>query len=853
LALQKQIHVYSLDTAFFYNENEVKIQKNMNKLYIHRNKLKKILKKSNDDIKFKKISLHISKTNKRLVKLKEKICLEFTKNNKLRILNSEKITSRNIVSIFESTLTRTIKIPVNTLTKDIIIVQTYFFDIIKDIILNGFLLDGEKYICFTASAGQIRTKKTVFIKQSTLNKHTDSLMCGLTRNIINELGGININKYLAYLALSNSATDVWQDFNISKSIVVDDMETKVKGIVDFIDDVTYKITRKKMNVDITHTDGCGMMLPSVNNKSFMVRLPWIKGLLVPFDFRKFIIQNNTDSKIKDIYGKEWDILKDDIEIIFTKSQFKMYKYYKSWKNYCSNFIKHECQAGKCNEEGSFTNDAKINYQMLQTLTDMTDEELREIASMTIDNIRNINTDKRTMFRVLGVTRNNTNKNYIQQAIEIYPNILRDTYSKDILRQTKKSIVKHGRSGRLDIKGKYAFICPDLYAFCEYLFMKNKNPNGLLKDGEVYCNIYRDEPKLDCLRSPHLYREHAVRNNVIDSIKDEWYVTGGLYTSCHDLISKILQFDNDGDCSLVIADRTLISVAERNMKNIVPLFYNMAKAGGWIINNSIIFEGLKTAYTGGNIGAISNDITKIWNSGNVDLNIIKLLCMENNFTIDYAKTLYKPERPKEIKKLITKHTNVRVPHFFMYAKDKNKHSVEKINDSVVNRLEKLIKNEGIKFNVSNVGKFDYQILSNMKNVNLDIEIIELYEYLDLKKFSMMNNKKDIENYAFVYQDIRNKILELNPDIYYVVAVLVEYLYKVKNMKNKTTLWECFGDIIVNNIKNNIRKRYLYCDSCGILEERMVNNQKYCVKCQKENDKEKRRKWWKKSHTRPSEKT
>ena len=25
-------------------------------------------------------------------------------------------------------------------------------------------------------------------------------------------------------------------------------------------------------------------------------------------------------------------------------------------------------------------------------------------------------------------------------------------------------------------------------------------------------------KLDCLRSPHLYREHAVRKNVIDNIK-----------------------------------------------------------------------------------------------------------------------------------------------------------------------------------------------------------------------------------------------------------------------------------------------------------------------------------------------
>ena len=635
MALQNQIHVYSLDTAFFYNDSESNIQKYMNKLYIHRNKLKTILDKTKDteDEKIKKINIHISKTNLRLKKLKEKICIEFSKSNGVRTLKQDKITIKNVVSIFESTLTRTINIPTNTLTEDIIIVQTYFFDIIKDIIIDGFLFKGEKYICFTASAGQIRTKKTVFIKQKILNKYSNSLMCGLTIGSINEIGGININKYLAYLALSNSATDLWLNFDISKSIVIDDMETKVNGLVDFIDDKTYKITRKRMDVPITHTDGCGMILPSVNSKSFMVRLPWVKGLLVPFDFKRFIIQNKSNSKVKDIYGKQWDILKDDIQIIFTKSQFKMYKYYKSWKEYCDNFIKYDCQAGKCNEEGSFTNDAKINYQMLQTLTDITNEELEKIASITNNNISTINTDKQTMLRILGVTEYNRNKNYIQQAIEIYPNILRDTYSKHILKQTKKSIVNRGKSGRLDIEGKYAFICPDLYAFCEYVFMKNKKPLGLLQDGEIYCNIYKDEPKLDCLRSPHLYREHAIRKNIIDENKSEWFVTNGIYTSCHDLISKLLQFDVDGDCSLVVADHTIIDVAERNMKDIVPIYYNMAKAGGWKIDNNIIFEGLKTAYTGGNIGAISNDITKIWNSNNINLDIIKMLSMENNFVID----------------------------------------------------------------------------------------------------------------------------------------------------------------------------------------------------------------------------
>lgn len=71
---------------------------------------------------------------------------------------------------------------------------------------------------------------------------------------------MNPNKYLAYLALNNSATDVWKDFDIDKAIVVDDFETDVPGLVDYISDITYEIERKEMGATIPHMDGCGIML-----------------------------------------------------------------------------------------------------------------------------------------------------------------------------------------------------------------------------------------------------------------------------------------------------------------------------------------------------------------------------------------------------------------------------------------------------------------------------------------------------------------------------------------------------------------------------------------------------------------
>lgn len=202
-----------------------------------------------------------------------------------------------------------------------------------------------------------------------------------------------------------------------------------------------------------------------------------------------------------------------------------------------------------------------------------------------------------------------------------------------------------------------------------MIIGDKNPDGLLKNGEVFCSLYGDQEELDCLRSPHLYREHAVRTNKINKEMKRWFITKSLYTSCHDPISKILQFDVDGDKALVCNDKTLVKVAERNMIDIYPLYYQMAKAEAETITNESIYRGLIAAYTGGNIGMISNEITKIWNSSDINLDVIKIQCMINNFVIDYAKTLYKPTTPDSKKSLLSKYARSKVPHFFISAKDK----------------------------------------------------------------------------------------------------------------------------------------------------------------------------------------
>ncbi len=341
----------------------------------------------------------------------------------------------------------------------------------KNLVLDGFLYKGEKYIFLTASAGQIRQKKAVFIKNSAYEKVKDRLTCGLDFETINFYGGVNQNKYLAYLALNNSATDVWEDFDIDKAIVVDDFETDVPGLVDYISDITYEIERKQMGVTIPHMDGCGIML---GEKTRMVRGPWIKGLLVEFPFDKFIQKKcGGEAIVYDIYGDKHDIIAEDIKYIFTKSQFKMAKYYSSWNCYKAKFKNFGCEICYCNIEEDYIPKARINYQMLQTLTDITDDEIGVITKKTIEEIESIGNDYQTTMRLLGAIDYNINKSNFQEALMIYPELFKDQYSRDVLKQTKKSLVKQAKAGRLRVNGHYTFLSPDLYAFCEWLFLGEK--------------------------------------------------------------------------------------------------------------------------------------------------------------------------------------------------------------------------------------------------------------------------------------------------------------------------------------------------------------------------------------------
>jgi len=629
----------------------------------------------------------------------------------------------------------------------------------------------------------------------------------------------------------------------------------------------HKISIENKDVAISFTDGFGLSLK--NMESSMIRLPYIKGLIAYIPrrvFTDYCSKNNISiHKIIDIYGKSHSI--NDIDYIFTKSQFKMWKYYKNitnkngdiiktgWEIYKENFKKYNCNACRCNVEKNVKLNAKTNYQILQTLTtEMTSKEIYKLAEYDINNLNGIGNDIQCMLNILSANPSkNENLSYLQKSLLFYPEMLKDYYIKSLLKNTKNSMINKMRSGKFNINGSYVYAIPDPLACMQWWFTGERNLEklGFLKDNEICCNLFKNGEEVDCLRSPHLDHAHCIRNNIVNADTKKWAKSKGVYIGIKDIMSKFLMYDNDGDKLLVHNNKTIINCAKRFQKKygMIPNYYDMPKASPEQLNKTSLFNGIVLAYHHGNIGTPSNEITKIFTSLNTEstkeeikeaIETAALRCVDVNFTIDFAKTLYKPVIPKHILKKYKKYSRKKVPHFFIYAKGKNQNQVEPIGKCNIDRIFSIVKSKRIVFK-NLLGKYSYKTLMFNPNININTEkakkIINLYKsiheknirklsHIDLNNIDFEEKKKILMQMEYNSNKQRKMFLEIaEKNLEYVTDVLIKSL---RDDINKDTLWKLFGDVIYSNIRNNLKGTKI-CKQCSSRFIPANNKAKYCKEC------------------------
>ena len=473
------------------------------------------------------------------------------------------------------------------------------------------------------------------------------------------------------------------------------------------------------------------------------------------------------------------------------------------------------------------------YQPFQTISrdNFTDEAIGKLADKTVRYIEDAKKDPKAALRLMGIEIDSEDMedkmedvelNVLHAAILKYPQLLNDIHVQKTMKSVLLSERRKAQGCKLVLDGFWSYICPDLYAFCQWLFLGQDVPEGLVPDGYIY-NHYYDGKEIEetcCLRYPHLSDcEHGIRKVLQSKECEEWFYGADTIVSSHDLISKVLQADWDGDHICLVHDKAFMDVLDRD-KN--PLFYDMTKAEPAQITNNAVMNCLISSFQNENIGFVSNAITKIFNSeGDPDTKLVRVLCAYNNFVIDYFKT----QKSMDLKQYTSMYEDYKdsdkhkCPHFFMYAKDKKQKQCEKSNlNSNADRISKYISDKtsnGIaKVNYSSKDEFNPEMLKNS-----DIKVDRTSEkYSQLRRLLMNLKREHSAWYKKVKDDLNAKesekqlfniycgakIKEIFPDRKEAANYLadIEYYTEENQEEKKDILWNCYGDILYDNLCKNV---------------------------------------------------
>lgn len=455
---------------------------------------------------------------------------------------------------------------------------------------KGFDLNGKHYVRFMVGSGQMRRNTVSFINEELFDYMQERLMCGLN----NKIKTINLAKLSAYYALSFSSV-LW--VREPRVCVIKDFDTiipnqKVNWINKTKDGNTVEQIYK--DIKLNSADGQGLISPEMAKKwaedmylnytpcSFVVRTAFVKGNLVPFDFKAYAKEHGV-LKIKDRYGTEYNV--DDIDVLLSESQFKMAKYYSSWEGYLSYHRAYNLKWGVARYNKEFDDEYVLtNYQYIQVLN-LDKEDIKGLVSYTTNWIKNIcsGTLEYALTYNVGVKNNNLNVDSIinscgstfTKAIIKNPAMLQDGFVQRKIYNSIKESIRQAKIGRIWVKGNYSFMISDPVAQCRSAL--GLSPEGLLPANHVYGNFWNERDitgEVCLLRSPLThYSEVNVQELANTTEMQRWYkhIYSGIIYNIYDIsVVKHADSDFDGDICMSTNNPYFLKGAKRDE---LPIMYD----------------------------------------------------------------------------------------------------------------------------------------------------------------------------------------------------------------------------------------------------------------------------------------
>ena len=352
----------------------------------------------------------------------------------------------------------------------------------RHMIKHKLMINGKKYVRLLCGAGNARRNTVFFVQEDIYDELDKILQNGHEKLKITE------SKYNAYYALSNSAT-----YSVSEPrvCVVPDLEIKMTKKVDWVTEKEPDDIIEEVDKELTFNlwDGMGICSPELAKQwsedldldyvpcSFCIRNYFVKGMVCVFDFHKFSREVAGKHIITDLYGDEVDT--DNIDMIITESQFKLWKGYHSWKHYLECCKENDGRWGvtkftpKEDKTAVFT-----NYQFLQVLNLDTPEKIEELCNPTVkwlDSIISQDSDYSLLYLLGGLCDKPLDEMELDDFMDVFNSLeapvralilnrdmLGDTYIKTKLARYLNTKINESYIGKLLVDGNFQTMLSDPY-------------------------------------------------------------------------------------------------------------------------------------------------------------------------------------------------------------------------------------------------------------------------------------------------------------------------------------------------------------------------------------------------------
>ena len=748
-------------------------------------------------------------------------------------------------------------------------------DKLREILKNGFIVNGTKFVISESSSSMTRNAILSFVDIKIKNKLDEIIKMG------NYVDDTVISKYRAYRGLMLSSCFILENY-LPKIIVVKEFNNLIKNVrIRYLADEVSEFTGEDGNLvkfkkkvikddvrDISENvfDGCGIMHPVVAEQiskifgfgekfnSCIIRAPYIKGCVHKINYTKFFTEHGIEW-IKDMWGVEHSVYEP--MIIMDESMYKGYKYfkyyddYRDWDYYWEMFDKYNHKMGiakynfSSEEEKYYT---RGNYQILQDLH-LTFDEFKTLGNTTLNYFENVmDGDIEYMLSFLGLV-GGTNKavSAYTRAVEKDHRMLGEEGVRNNIKHLIKGYVDDAKAGKIWLKGCFKFAAPDLVAFMEHVAdMEVKGCLGVQQMWTQGRIGYEKGKQYLITRNPHITSsEHDVVTMETNDIIERYI--GDLENVCMiDMYSphmnRLNGCDFDGDILFVLDEPVMIKGVDMTTPmvmdiddkiTIAPEDYTEENICELILHNLDNRIGEYSNYA----TCYHNKMKKTEKTKKIHDDYIATLSVMTGKEIDAAKCGVRFNLPKQISKYARP-----LPYFMQFAGDYYKKIKEfnKYRSNMNSLCFDIERWENQKKTRRFVEDFDYHIMIDETvpyNEEVFKKIEEVYDDFDktikrlllekskckdweknkewIKKHMQLNKKQSVAfdvNWNYYYDMYKKKLLDITSNKADIVNCLVKLCYEKHPRSSKKILWSVAGDWTASNVKP-VNNRVLMRDRDG----------------------------------------